>query len=377
MGKVFVVGAGFSKAVGDLPLTKEMFPCFEHIREEARRLGDRNRALWGDNILAFVAALEERYLKTPLERSGGKTRLLQSGFREQFELILTFIDLNTAPGFEVTVEDEGTVRNARWDIGRFEDLPFDLQELRRQIVTYIYLAVMQGNVQHAVLKLFTDHLLRPGDIVITFNYDLALERYLFQNFMWYPKDGYGVQFHGMPDIAENFKNRTSGIHILKLHGSVNWRGASFLGMPTFVNGDLQLEWFDDNQEEFFPGYLQTAPPQPKARYTGKHEITGLMPSWVKRFESTSMVALWRQASYALRDATEITVIGYSLPPEDSAATCLFAGVDFSGKCVKIIDPCAHDLSKKYARFMHGARIDAHSNTLSEYLDGLPKAEKCE
>ena len=58
-------------------------------------------------------------------------------------------------------------------------------------------------------------LLRDGDIVITFNYDLGIERALRTSNLWDIRTGYG--FRVVPT------ERRSHIEVLKLHGSTNWR----------------------------------------------------------------------------------------------------------------------------------------------------------
>jgi hypothetical protein len=57
--------------------------------------------------------------------------------------------------------------------------------------------------------------IRPGDAVITFNYDQAVERALRAVGLWDLKTGYGFPIE---DGATG-----SRVEVLKLHGSTNWR----------------------------------------------------------------------------------------------------------------------------------------------------------
>ena len=67
----------------------------------------------------------------------------------------------------------------------------------------------------------SSHLL-SGDKVITFNYDLAIERALHSAGLWNIKSGYGFP------IADGCQR--SPVEVLKLHGSTNWRRIHFGGL---------------------------------------------------------------------------------------------------------------------------------------------------
>src|SRR6266446_643800 len=67
----------------------------------------------------------------------------------------------------------------------------------------------------------------PGDVIITFNYDLACERELRQAALWEIGDGYGFSL-GLDAFPP------SPVKILKLHGSTNWMGLLFGGRTGFA-----------------------------------------------------------------------------------------------------------------------------------------------
>jgi hypothetical protein len=70
--------------------------------------------------------------------------------------------------------------------------------------------------------------LNPEDAVLSFNYDLLMDRALVSRGDWQMDDGYRVQFHrmGRYDGAQGKwrkpKRRRSSIPLYKLHGSLNW-----------------------------------------------------------------------------------------------------------------------------------------------------------
>ncbi len=72
MRKCFVLGAGFSKAVANLPLTCELTKKFWDVFEKEKGLGHNNRVFWGESIKKYFDFLEQ----------------------ENFEAILSFIDIN-------------------------------------------------------------------------------------------------------------------------------------------------------------------------------------------------------------------------------------------------------------------------------------------
>jgi hypothetical protein len=72
-------------------------------------------------------------------------------------------------------------------------------------------------------------------VVITFNYDVALEYALKRAGKWDIKGGYGFDFHFAPEAQ-------SAVTVLKLYGSVNWfQLAARNDMPPlFTRRDLDL-----------------------------------------------------------------------------------------------------------------------------------------
>src|SRR5258708_4809583 len=67
---------------------------------------------------------------------------------------------------------------------------------------------------------------RDGDAILTFNYDLAVERALRTEALWEIGDGYGFPL-GVGITP------TSKVKVLKLHGSTNWLGMLFDGNMGF------------------------------------------------------------------------------------------------------------------------------------------------
>lgn len=358
MKRVFIVGAGFSKAVADLPLTSEMTKRFQEVLEDSRLRGDESGILWGESIFRFWTDLEKQFLELPLRKAGNNSRVLNSNYWTNFESVLTFIDLN------LNNEVQGRFKDSEKEYSSngpgymfFGDNSHCLEEVRWSITTYLYRALINGKPDEAVLTRFTESWLNDGDTVISFNYDLVLERFLFKQRRWFPRDGYGLEGfnNSIPPVNPEFQ-KPSQIKLLKLHGSLNW------------DDQFRLRWSDDSRISFFPNYLleETRYLFP---YQGKHGSEGwIPPSWIKRYEPKLLLHIWRQAAKALSRAEEIIVIGYSLPEEDSAVFSLFGTVDYSNcKKIQLIDPHAKQIADKYRRIPQFKNIEPIDKELEEYL----------
>jgi hypothetical protein len=169
---------------------------------------------------------------------------------------------------------------------------------------------------------------RAGDTVVTFNYDVELERALKKQELWEITDGYGFSI-GIPQLAP------SKVRTLKLHGSVNWLGLLFGG--NFGGFQVQAEMagvgtrpvifgYRDFEYLGYPKEVQDPESHGVARSGGIPAI--IMPTRNKRFYLESSLGrewemfwdhLWKQAQKALRSSDEVVLIGYSMPPADQRA----------------------------------------------------------
>lgn len=157
------------------------------------------------------------------------------------------------------------------------------------------------------------HHLKPGDVVLTFNYDPILETALqllppAGGTYWHPSDGYGLTFEAIgadPDPG----TRPSTAELLKLHGSMNWLAPIDAPprvpfkllriLPNSLRGAGFVVRRDDQGTAMRPVIV---PPRPEKDY----EALGLAP-------------LWQRAGEALSAARTLTVIGYRMPATDMAA----------------------------------------------------------
>lgn len=155
--------------------------------------------------------------------------------------------------------------------------------------------------------------LRPGDTVITLNWDCLLEKACDAvGVKWaYPQlQITGGQSHGIVDDQV--------VNIVKLHGSVDWR---------LMRHDLEYDQILYLHERF-PAVVRTDMPLREERNDFlledekvKVQIAEtpfiIPPSHFKNFPQTGLPGLlWSCAYKALTRASHITIIGYSLPVTD-------------------------------------------------------------
>ena len=219
-----------------------------------------------------------------------------------------------------------------------------LLQVRRAIASMIPCYFNSLRSQPAELyDTFAADILVPGDVVITFNYDLALDRALKGSDKWSIGDGYGFEV----DVI-SFGN--SPCKLLKLHGSTNWRGELFQGMRRFGQGnwtDLSLGQrpIIDRVELEYLGYGNASDPR---CHNGKVRIESLiMPTANKTFFIETSLgkewmdfwnSLWLQAGEALKGSEQIYLIGYSLPEYDTRARELLATQVNRSAAIKV---CCH------------------------------------
>ncbi len=340
MGRCFILGAGFSKAVSNLPVMRDLTKTFWDIRSREALLGRCNRVRWGDRIQDYLRHLETEFFEKPcIDTENGET-YTECNFQENLEALVSFIDLNASGEIKATVTDKNGRASSYSKSSLFWNLT-DLDELRTCIETYIYLALIRPEIKRGVLDRFLRKF-ESDDEVITFNYDLIVEKALFELGIWKPRDGYGIVFDDLPIIVKSHVIE-SRVKIHKLHGSLNW------------NSDFSLRFFYDDNEPIFPGYLRDG--SNRHQYQGKHSGNWMLPSFIKQFTVPELIGCWDRAFRAMKDADEIVIIGYSLPKEDSAACLLLGTTALSEKRLTLVDPNADKLHCKFRMITSNKHIE--------------------
>ena len=128
--------------------------------------------------------------------------------------------------------------------------------------------------------------LRQGDTIITFNYDLVVERA--------SGDRVTVVTLGPQWDSEEARTR---VRLLKVHGSVNWKERK-----PMAGDEVPVEPMPDDQI-----------------FVGPHESVIAHPGRSKLAVTESLKLLWRYAMQAISDAREVFMIGYSMPASDNGS----------------------------------------------------------
>jgi hypothetical protein len=215
---------------------------------------------------------------------------------------------------------------------------FNLEDARKLIEHFIIKFLLPDALEpNQDLLLQFAKFVKPGDVVITFNYDLLLEQALWKAGLWSPQDGYllGTFENNLKfDNSRLFKTK---VPILKLHGSINWHEVGIF--QDNIRLDLS---HPSNYEPYFDGLdIDFQVRQiPRELYYGHFLIT---PSFMKTYRSKYEVHLVRSACDAISGCDEIYAIGYSFPEADALTSFLLARIPQKSKIV-IINRSANDIA---------------------------------
>jgi hypothetical protein len=159
--------------------------------------------------------------------------------------------------------------------------------------------------------------LRQNDSVISFNYDLVVERAM-RPIAHKAGATFGKWVYGLAPEPSDYRLPT----ILKLHGSSNWR------LPSDHFEVLTKSWKDFDASPGYRGHKGTGTVFPI-----------FLPFWDKRIEQGPWLQLWTDCLARLEKAGTFVVWGYSLPPTDIKAQQLFT-LGLGGRKFRlcVIDP---------------------------------------
>jgi len=151
--------------------------------------------------------------------------------------------------------------------------------------------------------------LGPGDVILTFNWDVLHEVILWRSKLWSYRDGYGFECEN-----QGSRDEASRTLILKLHGSVNWVQEHEYENVEYIAHVKDFFW-DSRDWDWRPHYSETQSD------SGRKLV---LPTYLKDISSNrALQAIWTNAHRVLGEAKELVVIGYSLNRVDHPARLLF------------------------------------------------------
>lgn len=318
MKTVLLIGAGLTRAAAGKCSIKNRPPLDKDFFEVARGV---NSPLHGRVIrdLEYFVGDYSAQLTASLETATTYLYLKALDSRNRDPHHLAFLDLLLL----LTEVISETTNNLR---------------LGRRSLTYRFLLSELAKVEH------------PRDLtIVTFNYDLVLERAMYELEQTHPSTFFWPgcyrlknlppahihQAHDEDGFREDMSN--TGVAILKLHGSLNWhskhksfdptpraltRQTRELHVGNFFNILNDLTWRERSRTVYMKPII--VPPVTGKRGIIHHDI----------------LPLWSQAARALRDADRIVIVGYSCPPLDLEARILVSeNLRFNeSKKVYIVNP---------------------------------------
>lgn len=200
------------------------------------------------------------------------------------------------------------------------------------------------------------------DTIITFNYDLLLDKALAEASLAidYAAHPMHIASGKLIEVDPVFKSKKhkpeNAVCYLKLHGSANWaicaKCASFHILPPHTEELLQIPNVDAMHKDSHIKNVLTMK-CPKC-----HSLRALYPlivppTWNKFQYQQLIGGVWEKALEEIREAHRIIVIGYSLPPTDTFFRYLLT----LGCCtpfepeIIIINPDEETAKPKYEKFI--------------------------
>jgi len=375
-------GAGVSRAVARAPVMKELFSKMKKRYEHEKKRSDcphgNNRILWFHMIQTFIKKLEIEATK----RFGQikKRKSVQIIIPENIEYWITLLDMHTEHGAMVEFKEYG----ADWSPYPFIPLANtsreEMKEVRSHLTTYLYLCLSDLDDKNGILSKFFQGQLRPTDYLITFNYDLLIEKTLWQINQWSPVGGYvGVEQLENKQDEDNLIEAGLGysLHkILKLHGSINWT-YQYPGLQPEVNPVISL----DNWEKWgfsfhgLEGILRRDRVEPSGigealiskGYAGAHSPAWILPSYVKTFDTAPfLLTIWRKAQRILAQAKYLVVLGYSFPQLDYQSQLLLALVPTDCE-VLIVNPDADTIKERIDKLFRFSNISMQNMGFEQWV----------
>lgn len=183
-----------------------------------------------------------------------------------------------------------------------------------------------------------------NDRIITFNYDLVIDRPLLERFS--PRKIYFDRLAEQPKLgtARSAAQKFTEPLLLKLHGSINWRcQRSYFDGVVLGTVDPSVKipiWISDGRcpspdDDESPLIIPPVPEKPITR-------------------ASIFSFLWTQAFEYLHEARRIVLVGYSCPPTDTLAQAMFCHIRARrAEEVVIVDPNPEIITRYRDMLRHG------------------------
>jgi SIR2-like domain len=271
--------------------------------------------------------------KQPLFRTDGDSGYLSENDRKILQGFLESSFPNSSPNIEelLSIVDLAISARTTFGIYNLEALYKILNILQRAVSSTISesLRYEDGTFFDENLRAIDNPYevligrLKTDDTIVTFNYDGIIE-FTLEEMNLLRRIDFCAEFQRIW-IDSELKQKIDilgqqieepRIHVLKLHGSVNWHRCLGCGNYTWYPS---TRGFDppDPSDTRDPDWLYACCPGTP------WEIAIVPPTFLKTHHDRVLEQIWARAFKELRVASEIVFIGYSLPESDLDARLLF------------------------------------------------------
>ncbi len=340
--RLFVFGAGYSKDVANLPLAEDLIKEIYSLHKKkpvTTRFEKKYTAF--KKLMNYLADQINDKLRILEKMSNAEVQ----PFEERpinIEYILTIIELNLLAPYSPQGED---VDLQHCFIPFIQGLQkSDLEKARDFIIHYLSELFLPQNVKYNKEYLLKSlELVQENDSIITYNYDLLVEQGLWLRKLWNPVDGYGfgeiLKFEKI--INKNYPK--TQVKFIKLHGSVNWKYSNYNSDISIMLADVKsnISYFENLKIEIDDLYKMQ-------RKWHLHNPAIITPTFIKLFNKSIEINLVKRAVKAVKNASKIYFIGYSLPLADTVSNFIFSFINKNTE-IYIINPDAMEIKKRIAR----------------------------
>jgi hypothetical protein len=295
-GRVFVLGAGASVFAG-YPLASDLLAFIRNFQTlEVNTRGIASKVL--DKLTQAEFFFKRNIVRDPNRNSN-------------LEELLTYLELyQSFPGTPFAVNpwdatDSSGIRRVITE--KFLSHQYDLNKIVWGTETSV-----TSSIELVRMKKVFDawaELVSPGDVILTFNWDILHEIILWRAGLWTYKDGYGFRCASQGDNEEPAK-----VVVLKLHGSVNWVQEN---QSSPVNEIADIASFFSRSKDW----------EPRNHHSQAQRDSGrklVLPTYLKDISSNrALLDIWTMSHMLISRASELIVVGYSLNPADHPARLLF------------------------------------------------------
>jgi hypothetical protein len=284
----------------------------------------------------------------------GRVQWLQSKDlpRRVREAIKYFYPDGTIAGFRPDVVDFFSALRTYIDVGAglvggFRDAAALYRDLKFAIAHLLIERIRAVDQAFAGRHEYLDQVVRPGNIVITSNWDVVIERF--------------AQVKGVP--LRFAGTRESELVLLKLHGSIDWcLGRDRASYPDGDFAAIPERMFVSNPYRFRVPKAADSIVRVRALETWSDAWRKIKSRTEEPFMVTMargksgdlgpLIGIWKDAYSALSRARTLEIVGYSMPPDDiEIRTLPRAGTQRGTSPSRIIvrnpAPDVHDRLRRY------------------------------